>query len=121
MHGICGQLPDKAWPALLPAHAELPPHLVPIPSTPPLGCGVQSTGEAAADSLSLEPGSVCGWVSTTREILMQLVSRHFPTTKAEPAEGQDQAPGEAAFFSNLWRLALGVHGAGCSKSGGAGC
>ncbi|GAB4817714.1 hypothetical protein N2152v2_004760 [Parachlorella kessleri] len=57
--------------------------------------GLQSTGEAAADSLGLEPGAACGWVSTTREILTQLVTNHFPTHKAEVVEGASQQPGAA--------------------------
>ncbi|KAK9798140.1 hypothetical protein WJX73_007295 [Symbiochloris irregularis] len=41
--------------------------------------GLQSTGEAAADALGLEPGQACGFVSTTREMLSRFVTSHFPT------------------------------------------
>ena len=35
-------------------------------------------GEAAADALKLEPGQVCGFVSTTRELLSRFVMTHLP-------------------------------------------
>lgn len=41
--------------------------------------GLQSTGEAAADAMGLEPGKVCGFLSTTREMLHRFVTNHFPT------------------------------------------
>lgn len=41
--------------------------------------GLQSTGEAAADAIGLEPGPVPGFVSTTKELLYRLVEAHFPT------------------------------------------
>lgn len=41
--------------------------------------GLQSTGEAAADAIGLEPGPVPGYVSTTKELLYRLVEGHFPT------------------------------------------
>ncbi|KAK9814268.1 hypothetical protein WJX72_003136 [[Myrmecia] bisecta] len=41
--------------------------------------GLQTTGEAAADSMGLEPGQVCGFVSTTKEMVMRFVQLHFPT------------------------------------------
>lgn len=44
--------------------------------------GLQSTGEAATDSLHLQPGDVCGFISTTRQMLVQFVEAHFPTTLA---------------------------------------
>lgn len=48
--------------------------------------GLQSTGEAAADALNLVPGDNCGFVSVTKEIMLQFVRNHFPTTKqAAPA------------------------------------
>ncbi|KAI7844526.1 hypothetical protein COHA_001884 [Chlorella ohadii] len=51
--------------------------------------GLQSTGEAAADSLNLQPGDTCGFISTTRQLLLHFVETHFPTTKAleEPPPG----------------------------------
>lgn len=52
------------------------------------GCvviGLQSTGEAAADALNLQPGETRGWVSVTREILLQFVANHFPTTRPQQA------------------------------------
>lgn len=51
--------------------------------------GLQSTGEAAADALGLEPGQACGFVSTTRELLSRFVTNHFPTMyEANTAEGE---------------------------------
>lgn len=49
--------------------------------------GLQSTGEAAADALGLEPGQACGFVSTTREMLSRFVTLHFPT-QYEPSTDQ---------------------------------
>lgn len=40
--------------------------------------GLQTTGEAAADAMQLEPGQMCGFVSTTRELLSRFTSQHFP-------------------------------------------
>ena len=40
--------------------------------------GLQSTGEAAADSMGLEPGQSCGSVSTTKQMLRHFVATHFP-------------------------------------------
>ena len=40
--------------------------------------GLQSTGEAALDSMGCAPGDACGWVSTLRLMLRQLVTQHFP-------------------------------------------
>ncbi|KAL4533952.1 hypothetical protein Ndes2526B_g07167 [Nannochloris sp. 'desiccata'] len=47
--------------------------------------GLQSTGEAAADALDIHPGDCCGWVSVTKQILLQFVNTHFPTTKSVAA------------------------------------
>ncbi|KAK9833324.1 hypothetical protein WJX81_006479 [Elliptochloris bilobata] len=46
--------------------------------------GLQSTGEAALDSLNKQPGDECGWVSTTREMLLRFVALHFPTRREVP-------------------------------------
>jgi hypothetical protein len=43
--------------------------------------GLQSTGEAAADALDLQIGDQRGWVSPTKQILLQFVNTHFPTQK----------------------------------------
>ena len=40
--------------------------------------GLQSTGEAAADAMQLEPNQTCGFLSTTRELLTRFVAQHFP-------------------------------------------
>ncbi|EIE19331.1 hypothetical protein COCSUDRAFT_19644, partial [Coccomyxa subellipsoidea C-169] len=48
--------------------------------------GLQTTGEAAADAMGLEPGQACGWVSTTREMLHRFVETHFPVLR-ETAKG----------------------------------
>ena len=49
--------------------------------------GLQATGEAAADALSLEPGQPCGWVSVTREMLQRFVAQHFPTRYQSDGKG----------------------------------
>jgi hypothetical protein len=51
--------------------------------------GLQSTGEAATDSLHLQPGDVCGFISTTRQMLVQFVEAHFPTTLALEQQQQE--------------------------------
>ena len=53
--------------------------------------GLQSTGEAAADAMQLEPGQACGFVSTTRELLTRFVAQHFPV-RHEP--GPNEAAGK---------------------------
>ncbi|KFM23228.1 Strawberry notch-like protein 1 [Auxenochlorella protothecoides] len=40
--------------------------------------GLQSTGEAAADALGIDPGTPCGFISTCREIGIQFIANHFP-------------------------------------------
>lgn len=49
--------------------------------------GLQTTGEAAADALGLEPGQACGWVSTTREMLRRFVEAHFPVLRENAKSG----------------------------------
>lgn len=49
--------------------------------------GLQSTGEAAADAMQLEPGQTCGYVSTTRELLTRFVAQHFPV-RYEPGPNE---------------------------------
>lgn len=49
--------------------------------------GLQSTGEAAADAMQLEPGQACGFVSTTRELLSRFVTQHFPV-RYEPGPNE---------------------------------
>ena len=53
--------------------------------------GLQSTGESALDSLNYYPGQeLTAMVSTTREILRQFVTTHFPTkVHADAAEDAD--------------------------------
>ena len=48
--------------------------------------GLQTTGEAAADAMGLEHGKVCGFVSTTKELLQRFVATHFPTRHVPTAE-----------------------------------
>ena len=65
--------------------------------------GLQSTGEAAADALGLEPGQACGFVSTTREMLSRFVTNHFPTQyEANTGEGEPSLP-------RRWALRTHVH------------
>ena len=53
--------------------------------------GLQSTGEAAADAMQLEPGQACGFIATTRELLTRFVAQHFPV-RHEP--GPNEAAGK---------------------------
>lgn len=54
--------------------------------------GLQSTGEAAVDAMGVEPGDVCGWVSTTRQLLSRFVAVHFPTHREVPKASAKRAP-----------------------------
>ncbi len=49
--------------------------------------GLQTTGEAAADSMGLEPGQSCGSVSTTKQMLRQFVATHFPLNRESQKNG----------------------------------
>lgn len=62
--------------------------------------GLQTTGEAAADAMGLEPGQACGWVSTTREILRRFVLMHFPTLR-ETAKGGEQSVLLVSIYTRL--------------------
>ena len=61
--------------------------------------GLQSTGEAAADALNMQPGDECGWVSTTREMLLRFVEVHFPTRREVPKAGAKRARRRPALHS----------------------
>jgi hypothetical protein len=54
--------------------------------------GLQSTGEAAADAMGLEPGPLPGFVSPCKELLVRFIHQHFPTLKAQSAEGEEGIP-----------------------------
>lgn len=54
--------------------------------------GLQTTGEAAADAMQLEPHQACGFVSTTRELLSRFTSQHYPV-RYEP--GLNEPAGQA--------------------------
>ena len=56
--------------------------------------GLQSTGEAAADSLGLQPGDQCGFISTTRQLLLHFVDTHFPTRLAMEEQQPEMQQGE---------------------------
>lgn len=60
--------------------------------------GLQSTGEAAADAMQLEPGQVCGFVSTTRELLSRFVTQHFPV-RYEPGPNEPAGMGSGCTVS----------------------
>lgn len=51
--------------------------------------GLQATGEAAAQALDLQPGTQCGWVSVTQQMLVHFVKGQFPVKKDQPPEGAD--------------------------------
>ena len=53
--------------------------------------GLQTTGEAAADALGLQPGQACGFTSTTKEMLQRFVATHFPT-QYQPTELECEVP-----------------------------
>ena len=53
--------------------------------------GLQSTGEAAADSMGLEPGQSCGSVSTTKQMLRHFVATHFPLRRETQKNGEGLA------------------------------
>ncbi|KAL4431062.1 hypothetical protein ABPG75_006318 [Micractinium tetrahymenae] len=77
--------------------------------------GLQSTGEAAADSLGLQPGDRCGFISTCRQVLQHFVEAHFPTNKAldDKAAG---APGAAGAAEEEWYNASGAGGEGSEST-----
>ena len=50
--------------------------------------GLQTTGEAAADSMGLEPGQSCGSVSTTKQMLWHFVATHFPLKRETQKNGE---------------------------------
>ena len=49
--------------------------------------GLQTTGEAAADALELVPGDNVGFISVTKEIMLQFVKNHFPTLRGSGSGG----------------------------------
>ena len=54
--------------------------------------GLQTTGEAAADSMGLEPGQSCGSVSTTKQMLWHFVATHFPLKRETQKNGMLAVP-----------------------------
>ena len=81
--------------------------------------GLQSTGEAAADSLHLEPGVSTGFISTCRQLMLQFVEHHFPTTLALDHQQQQQAgqDPEEAHGQQVW--GQGGSGSGDASPGGS--
>lgn len=59
--------------------------------------GLQSTGEAAADAMQLEPGQTCGFVSTTRELVTRFVAQHFPV-RYEPGPNEPAGKNQPALL-----------------------
>ena len=53
--------------------------------------GLQTTGEAAADSMGLEPGQSCGSVSTTKQMLWHFVATHFPLKRETQKNGEPRS------------------------------
>lgn len=88
--------------------------------------GLQTTGEAAADAMGLEPGPVAGWVSPTRELLRRFVETHFPVARpAAPPPDNNEAKGggaaaaaAAAAATAAAAAAFGYYGAAASTPGG---
>ncbi|GIL61313.1 hypothetical protein Vafri_15702 [Volvox africanus] len=58
--------------------------------------GLQTTGEAAADAVGLEPGPVPGFVSPTKEMLLRFVAQHFPVRRTAAADSAAAAAAAAA-------------------------
>ena len=52
--------------------------------------GLQTTGEAAADALGLQPGQLCGFTSTVQEMLQRFVATHFPT-RYQPSDQESKS------------------------------
>jgi hypothetical protein len=50
--------------------------------------GLQSTGEAAADAMGLEPGPLPGFVSPCKEMLLRFIQQNFPEHAAQSPEGK---------------------------------
>ncbi|KAF6265497.1 hypothetical protein COO60DRAFT_1623874 [Scenedesmus sp. NREL 46B-D3] len=48
--------------------------------------GLQSTGEAAADAMGLEPGPLPGFVSPCKEMLLRFIQQNFPEHAAQSPE-----------------------------------
>jgi len=73
--------------------------------------GLQSTGEAATDSLGMEPNSILrSFVSTIKEMARQFVNNHFPiTTAIEPAQNNTNAIGHSAGNNENTAAAEVVH------------
>jgi len=62
------------------------------PPSPPLYYFMFSlSGEAAADALGVEPGPLPGFVSPCKELLVRFINTHFPTLRAQSAEGEGDA------------------------------
>ncbi len=64
--------------------------------------GLQSTGEAALDALGCVPGQECGWVSTLRSMMQQLVVQHFPVRYCH-----DKDAGECVCVGGCWWVGVG--------------
>lgn len=76
--------------------------------------GLQSTGEAAAAALNLNPGDACGFVSTTQEIMLRFLEDHFPV-RSHP--GENAATGmDPAYPSVAQSLALSAAFGGAPSS-----
>jgi hypothetical protein len=54
--------------------------------------GMQSTGEAAADAMGLEPGPLPGFVSPCKEMLLRFIQQNFPEHSAQSPEGKLDPP-----------------------------
>lgn len=59
-----------------------------MPEATPLPPLNTIAGEAAADAMGLEPGPLPGFVSPCKELLVRFINQHFPTLKAQSAEGE---------------------------------
>ena len=89
--------------------------------------GLQSTGEAAADAMGLEPGRVCGFISTAKELLTRFVATHFPTfyqpsaeesasPKTPAAPFHHSVQGVYSFLIGMTSCRLPMKGVGCCLS-----
>ena len=65
--------------------------------------GLQTTGEAAADALGLQHGQVCGFTSTTSEMLQRFVTTHFPV-RYQPNDQESKQNADKHPIPRLWGL-----------------
>lgn len=72
--------------------------------------GLQSTGEAAADAMGVEPGPLPGFVSPCKELLVRFIQQHFPIHHPQAPEGRQVTLWEVCFcMQNVGRTHVSSH------------